>query len=190
MCKSAPRPRQITMPASHHSVLTGQGPFLLPNQQCQSTEFNTGIIYKLNMIFSSMLPHPSVTCNLLSVFHCVYLLSFLPCTVSEILSDTGQKLRSHRVCNQATGYASQHIWCLSQARINWEGCVRKGIQHKNGGDGRGGGTNYSGCGGSPSGLLMLLPGLSSFCTRKSRRWQNVLSGTSSPRLSRTKSREP
>jgi len=22
---------------------------------------------------------------------------------------------------QATGYASQHIWCLSQARINWEG---------------------------------------------------------------------
>jgi len=36
------------------------------------------------------------------------------------------------------GYASQHIWCLSQARINWEGCVRKGIQRKNGGDGRGG----------------------------------------------------
>jgi len=29
---------------------------------------------------------------------------------------------------QATGYASQHIWCLSQARINWEGCVRNGIQ--------------------------------------------------------------
>jgi len=27
---------------------------------------------------------------------------------------------------------------LSQARINWEGCARKGIQHKNGGDGRGG----------------------------------------------------
>jgi len=22
--------------------------------------------------------------------------------------------------NQATGYASQHIWCLSQVRINWE----------------------------------------------------------------------
>ena len=27
--------------------------------------------------------------------------------------------------NQATGYASQHIWCLYQARINWEGCVRR-----------------------------------------------------------------
>jgi len=37
-----------------------------------------------------------------------------------------------------TGYASQHIWCLSQARINWEGCVRKGIRRKNGGDGRDG----------------------------------------------------
>ena len=41
----------------------------------------------------------------------------------------------------ATGYASQHICCLSQARINWEGCVRKGIRRKNGRDGRGGGTN-------------------------------------------------
>jgi len=29
--------------------------------------------------------------------------------------------------NQSTGYASQHIWCLSQARINWQGCGRKGI---------------------------------------------------------------
>jgi len=27
--------------------------------------------------------------------------------------------------NQATGHASQHIWCLSQARINWQGCSRK-----------------------------------------------------------------
>jgi len=26
-------------------------------------------------------------------------------------------------------YAIQHIWCLSQARINWEGCGRKGIRH-------------------------------------------------------------
>jgi len=43
--------------------------------------------------------------------------------------------------SQAIGYASQHTWCLSQARINWEGCVRKGILRKNGGDGRGGGTN-------------------------------------------------
>ena len=31
--------------------------------------------------------------------------------------------------------------------------------------------------------------LFSFCTRKSRRWQNIPSGTSSSRLSRTKSRE-
>ena len=42
--------------------------------------------------------------------------------------------------NQATRYASQHIWCMSQARINWEGCARKDIQRKNGGDSRYGGT--------------------------------------------------
>ena len=37
------------------------------------------------------------------------------------------------IINQATGYASQHIWCLSQTRINWEACRRKGIWRKNGG---------------------------------------------------------
>jgi len=45
------------------------------------------------------------------------------------------------VCNQATEYASQHTWCLSQARINWEGCGRKGIWHKNGRDDGGRGTD-------------------------------------------------
>jgi len=36
--KLPPRSRQMTMPAPHHSVFTGQMPFLLPNQQHQSTE--------------------------------------------------------------------------------------------------------------------------------------------------------
>ena len=36
--KSAPISRQITMPAPHHSFSTGRMPFLLPNQQHQSTE--------------------------------------------------------------------------------------------------------------------------------------------------------
>jgi len=41
ICKSAPRSRQITTPALHHSVFfTGLMPFLLPNQQRQSTEGN------------------------------------------------------------------------------------------------------------------------------------------------------
>ena len=35
-------------------------------------------------------------------------------------------------CNHATGYASQHIWCLSQDRMKWEGCGRNGIRCKNG----------------------------------------------------------
>jgi len=39
ICKSAPHPRQTTMPTSHHSgFFTGQMPFLPPNQQHQSTE--------------------------------------------------------------------------------------------------------------------------------------------------------
>jgi len=37
ICKSAPRSRQITRPAPHHSVFTGRMPFLPPNQQRQST---------------------------------------------------------------------------------------------------------------------------------------------------------
>jgi len=40
ICKSAPRTRRITMSASRHSVFTGRMPFLLPNQQHQSTEGN------------------------------------------------------------------------------------------------------------------------------------------------------
>jgi len=36
--------------------------------------------------------------------------------------------------NQATGGVQSSIFlCLSQARINWEGCSREGIQCKNGG---------------------------------------------------------
>jgi len=38
ICKYASHPRQITMPASHHSVFTGKMPFLPPNQQRQSIE--------------------------------------------------------------------------------------------------------------------------------------------------------
>jgi len=38
VCKSAPRPMQITTPAPLHSVFTGWMPFLLPSQQRQSTE--------------------------------------------------------------------------------------------------------------------------------------------------------
>jgi len=39
--QSAPRSRQITTPTPHHSVFTGQMPFLPPNQQRQSTEVLT-----------------------------------------------------------------------------------------------------------------------------------------------------
>jgi len=39
ICKqSAPHSRQITKPTPHHSIFKGQMLFLMPNQQCQSTE--------------------------------------------------------------------------------------------------------------------------------------------------------
>ena len=39
ICKhSAPHSRQITTRTPHHSVFTGRVLFLMPNQQCQSTE--------------------------------------------------------------------------------------------------------------------------------------------------------
>ena len=38
ICKSAPHSTQITTPAPHYSVFTGQMPFLPPNQQRLSTE--------------------------------------------------------------------------------------------------------------------------------------------------------
>ena len=39
ICKqSAPRSRQITTPTPHHSIFTGRMLFLMPNEQCQSTE--------------------------------------------------------------------------------------------------------------------------------------------------------
>ena len=42
ICKCASCSRQITTPAPHHSVFTGQLPFLPPNQQRQSNE---GVLY-------------------------------------------------------------------------------------------------------------------------------------------------
>jgi len=47
MCKSAPRSRQITTPAPHHSFYTGRMPFLPPNQQCKRTE---GITTAINTV--------------------------------------------------------------------------------------------------------------------------------------------
>jgi len=42
VCKSfAPHSKQRTMPVPHCSVFTGQMPFLLPNQQHQSTKSKT-----------------------------------------------------------------------------------------------------------------------------------------------------
>jgi len=47
ICKFAPHSRQITTPALHHSVFTGQIPFLPPNQQHQSTEGSALTLWSL-----------------------------------------------------------------------------------------------------------------------------------------------
>jgi len=74
------------------------------------------------------------------------------------------------------GNASQHIWCLSQARINWHDCGRKGIWRKRWGD-DGGGSLIS-----PDGVALSQIGVSAYvifsCTIKSRR--SFSSGTRSP----------
>ena len=51
ICKSAPRCRQTTMSAPHHSVFTGRMPFLPPNKQRQSTE---GLTTYTNRVISAM----------------------------------------------------------------------------------------------------------------------------------------
>jgi len=49
-CKqSVPRSRRITSPTPHHSTVTGQMLFLMPNQQCQSTE-GTNLKYVLKYV--------------------------------------------------------------------------------------------------------------------------------------------
>ena len=52
--------------------------------------------------------------------------------------------------HKSPGMQASIIRCLSQAGINWEGCGRKGIQRKNGGDDGGGGTD------SPDGVASRL----------------------------------
>ena len=44
--QSVPHSRQITTPTPHHSIFTGQMLFLMPNQQCQSTEGKLKILIK------------------------------------------------------------------------------------------------------------------------------------------------
>ena len=73
VCKSAPRCRQTTMPAPHHSLFTGWMPFLLPNQQRQSTYWCTKYlkIYQTDICQISVLilTLHELTCHMGS--HCV-----------------------------------------------------------------------------------------------------------------------
>ena len=65
ICKSVPRSRQATTPAPHHSVYTGLMPFLLPNQQRQSTEGQSVHAWKSFTLFSLPVSHAIILhrCN-------------------------------------------------------------------------------------------------------------------------------
>jgi len=67
-----------------------------------------------------------------------------------------------------TGYAGRHIWCLSQARIEWEDCSRKGIRRKKM-VGDGGGSLISPDGVAPSRMVGVSASVIFPCTTKSRR---------------------
>ena len=67
VCKFAPRSRQITTPAPHHSFFTGRMPFLPPNQQRQSTEGNLAEKYSNNYRDKEILEHYRPRINLVSL---------------------------------------------------------------------------------------------------------------------------
>jgi len=78
-------------------------------------------------------------------------------------------------CNLAAGYAIQHIRCLSQARINGEGCVRKGIRRKMVGMAEVGALiSQDGVAVHPNCWCLCLCYLH-FAPIKSRRWQTTMS---------------
>ena len=76
ICKSAPRSRQITMPAPQHSVFTGRMPFLSPSQQRQSTE-----------------GHKFTTHSCLNIPPCLKHVTTLPCDVW-----TSEKRSQSEIC--------------------------------------------------------------------------------------------
>jgi len=65
MCEK--RSRQTTTPAPHHSVFTRWMPFLLPNQQCQSTE-GTGTVFYITEQREKAI---SESCSISTVSHLV-----------------------------------------------------------------------------------------------------------------------
>ena len=78
ICKqSASRSRQVTTPASHHSVCTGRMLFLTPNQQCQSKHWRHTNLSSLLLIICK---HPwiwSAVFLTLKSEHCYSIMIFL-----------------------------------------------------------------------------------------------------------------
>ena len=101
ICKSAPCFRQTTTPAPHHSVFTGQMPFLPPNQQRQSTEGKWNV-------WNAKQPKLAVR-TLHWRWHRVPLVT-APCSDAQS--------RSHKTEQSSHSYLSLQYWHLSVTAPN------------------------------------------------------------------------
>ena len=103
ICKSAPCSRQITTPASHHSVFAGQMPFLPPNQQRQSTEGNStegnGAVYYICNSFTVITDQSQHHCCIDNSTVTIVLLLTWNCYAT--------KLQLSQKC-----YKNSRLWCL------------------------------------------------------------------------------
>jgi len=76
ICKqSAPRSRQITTPTRHHSFFIGRMLFLMPSQQCQSTE---SLSSRFKLREKQVLQFSSTVFPTMSPYHCKILSCFMP----------------------------------------------------------------------------------------------------------------
>jgi len=124
-------------------------------------------------------------CSLLPVFICIvfgtviafrrdlFTVSILFCYFADVLIDKCTRYLCFNifvvVCDTVPwGMPSSIFLCLFQARINWEGCGRKGIQRKNRGD-DGGGSLTSSLGVAPSRTVGVSASVIFRCTIKPRR---------------------
>jgi len=61
-------PDKITTPAPHHSVFTDGMPFLLPNQQHQSTEVEVEVVYRISELSIYFFGHTLCLQNQIVIF--------------------------------------------------------------------------------------------------------------------------
>ena len=108
VCKqSAPRSRQITTPAPHHSLSTERTLFLAPNQQCQSTEGTSRESPRdrrsVYIVYCVVVGGPG------SKLLCLFRRGYPECTASAGHPRTSLNLRCRLSGQGHTGSRSKHV---------------------------------------------------------------------------------